>query len=83
MISTPAKPARIAAQRAASSRSFSMRALTSAMMIGTVKKIDAVTVSCRNCSAQKFMPVMTMNISARAACQRRWLVLKRRFPLMG
>ena len=30
------------------------------------KKIEAVTVSCRYCSAQKFIPVISMNMTARA-----------------
>ena len=33
------------------------------MMIGTKKKIDEVTASCRYCSAQKLMPVIATNIS--------------------
>ncbi len=40
-------------------------------MSGTVKKMDEVMVSCRYCSAQKLMPVIAMNISARSKCQRR------------
>ena len=52
-------------------------------MIGTEKKIDAVTVSWRYCSAQKLIPVMAMNMSARSACQRRWLVLTKETPLTG
>ena len=63
--STPAKPATIAIQRPASSFSPRNEALTSAMISGTEKKIDEVTVSCRYCSAQKLMPVIAMNISAR------------------
>src|SRR5574339_866257 len=52
MVSTPAKPATIATQRGVSSFSPNAVALTSAMMIGTEKKIDAVTVSCRYCRAR-------------------------------
>ncbi len=81
--STPANPAMIATQRPASSFSFKVRALTSAMMIGTVKKIDAVTVSCRYCSAQKFIPVISMNISARARCHFRCFVLNSEFFFIG
>jgi hypothetical protein len=83
MVSTPANPATIATQRAVSSFSPNAVALTSAMMIGTEKKIDAVTVSCRYCSAQKFMPVIAMNMSARSACQRRCLDLTSARPCTG
>ena len=81
--STPAKPARIAIQRPASSFSPRSEALASAIMIGTEKKIDEVTVSCRYCSAQKLIPVIAMNISARSACQRRWRVLINEMPFTG
>jgi hypothetical protein len=80
---TPAKPATMAIHLPASSFSPRNCALASAIMIGTEKKIDAVTVSCRYCSAQKLMPVIAMNISARSACQRRWLVFTREKPLRG
>src|SRR5688500_828920 len=80
---TPANPARIAIQRPASSFSPSTLALASAIMIGTEKKIEAVTVSCRYCSAQKLTPVMAMNISARSRCQRRWLVRTSEKPRRG
>ena len=69
-MSTPANPATMAIQRPRSSRSLKMKALAMAIMIGTEKKIDAVTVSCRYCSAQKLIPVIAMNMSARTTCQR-------------
>ena len=45
--------------------------------------IDAVTASCRYCSAQKLTPVMTTTITARSTCQRQWRVLIRAIPLSG
>ena len=53
------------------------------MTIGTVKKIDEVTVSCRYCRAQTLMPVIAMNISARTACQRRYLDFTNDMPQSG
>jgi hypothetical protein len=53
------------------------------MRIGTVKKIDDVTVSCRYCSAQKLIPVMAMNMSARSTCQRRCSVRTSASPRIG
>ena len=52
-------------------------------MSGTEKKIDAVTVSCRYCSAQKLIPVIAMNMSARSMCQRKWVVRTRASPRTG
>lgn len=65
---TPPRPAAMASQRRASSRSPSHQALSSAMSNGTENWMAPVSASCRYCSAQKFIAVITPSIAPRRAC---------------
>ena len=71
MSSTPPSPAAMASQRLASSRSPSHQALIKAINSGTENWMAPVSANCRYCSAQKLIPVMAMNMTARSTCQRR------------
>ena len=51
--------------------------------MGTMNMIEEVIASCRYWSAQKLIPVISTNISARRRCQRQWLVMTSRFPRSG
>ena len=73
----------IATQRRASMRSPSSGTLSSAMMIGTEKKIDEVTVSCRYCSAVKLIAVIDTISRPRTTCSRMRLLRASARPWIG